>query len=101
MNFVAKKGVIIDAGAFAGASAFCFASGLASNKAGPFSRKCIHSYDLFRVDEPYVQDYIVNNFQPVKRGDLFSPFSNNKRRNMRILYQFMKAILQGKNVRKI
>jgi hypothetical protein len=65
------EGVIIDAGAFAGASAFCFASGLANNKAGPFSRKCIHSYDLFRVDEPYVQDYIINNFQPIKRGDSF------------------------------
>jgi len=65
------EGVIVDAGAFAGASAFCFAAGVAANARGPFSKGCIHSYDLFRADEPYVQDYISTNFRPIARGDSF------------------------------
>jgi hypothetical protein len=53
------KGKIIDAGAFCGASAYSFAAGLEdSNKTG----RCIHSYDLFVVDDSYTKSYIQNNF---------------------------------------
>ena len=62
------QGTIIDAGAFAGSSAFCFASGLSQSpfRASPFAR--VHSYDVFEAIDQYVADAITANFKPLRLG---------------------------------
>jgi hypothetical protein len=55
-------GLIVDAGAFAGASAFCLASGASThNRRG----KIVHSYDLFYALDQYVADAITADFRPI------------------------------------
>ncbi|MHC1791187.1 hypothetical protein [Solidesulfovibrio sp.] len=56
------EGEIVDAGAFCGTSAYCFAAGL-TDSTGSY-RRCqrINSYDLFELDDAYTLQYIQNNF---------------------------------------
>jgi hypothetical protein len=61
------RGSIVDAGAFAGASAFCLASGVASTK---FPGR-VQSYDWFAAHDDYVAEYLTSTFGPTKPGDDF------------------------------
>jgi hypothetical protein len=72
-NWIAKdrfsgEGVIVDAGAFLGASAFSFASGLSGRS---FAKKPIHSYDYFAAVDDYVIDDISRNVRPIKYGESY------------------------------
>jgi len=68
---VSGEGQIVDAGACLGASAFCFASGLARNPTK--GDTLVHSFDQFLVTENYVADMISEYFRPVQPdwGDNF------------------------------
>jgi len=59
------RGVVCDAGAFLGASAFCLAAGLAQSalSSSPLAR--VLSYDLFVSDEEYVKDFIASRFPAI------------------------------------
>jgi hypothetical protein len=61
-------GVLVDAGAFAGASAFCLAAGLSrsAHRGAPCAR--VHSYDLFVAQDEYVREAIGASFKPVESG---------------------------------
>jgi hypothetical protein len=65
------QGHIVDAGAYIGASAYCFASGLARNSSK--GKTVIHAYDRFLVDAAYIGEMITKNFRPLNsdRGDDF------------------------------
>jgi hypothetical protein len=65
------KGSIVDAGAYTGASACCFGAGLADRARALRPRVYIHSYDLFRADEPYVLDALNKDFGPTAIGSSF------------------------------
>jgi hypothetical protein len=61
-HYYSGAGVIVDAGAFCGASAYAMAAGFSDNT-GIFSKeRRIHSYDLFVADDEYTRDYLQNNF---------------------------------------
>jgi len=55
-------GVIVDAGAFCGASAYAFCAGLEDNPNIFVKSRRVYSYDLFTVGNDYTRDYIQNNF---------------------------------------
>lgn len=61
-------GVIVDAGAYLGASAFALASGLAQSRHADAPLAKIHSYDRFVADDDYVQNDISQRFFPVPAG---------------------------------
>ena len=62
-DFFANRGKIVDAGAFAGMSAYSFATGLRHNPIGDFGPEpVIHSYDKFIADDGYTADYLRNVF---------------------------------------
>jgi hypothetical protein len=56
------RGHIVDAGAFLGASAYCFAAGLADNPRPSSRRTRIHSYDMFSAFEQYTADQVSRDF---------------------------------------
>ena len=61
-------GVIVDAGAYLGASAFALASGLAQSRYADAPHAVVHSYDRFVADDDYVQNDISLRFFPVPPG---------------------------------
>lgn len=65
------RGTIIDAGAFAGSSAFSLAAGLSQSpfRASHFAR--IYSYDMFEAIDQYVADAITANFKPIGLGGCY------------------------------
>src|ERR1700722_6335934 len=69
--FYSGGGVIVDAGAFAGASAFCLAAGLSRSPfaGSPFAR--ILSYDLFKAVDGYVAQAISKDFHKIELGDSY------------------------------
>ena len=81
-DFYRGAGQIVDAGAFAGMSAYCLATGVTENRDLVSRGRCIHSYDLFETDDSYTRDYIRNVFytsQDVngnKKGNLYIPGIN-------------------------
>jgi hypothetical protein len=65
------EGWVVDAGAYAGASAFCLAAGMSRSKVsgGPLSR--VMSYDLFKALDEYVARAISNDFHKIAVGDSY------------------------------
>ena len=65
-HFFKGAGSIVDAGAFAGMSAYSLASGLRANSSGNYQKSVkkpiISSYDLFETDGDYTKDYLANVF---------------------------------------
>lgn len=61
-DYYTGSGEIIDAGAFCGASGYALAAGLADNPQVKHKNGRVHSYDLFKVDEPYILEYLQNVF---------------------------------------
>ena len=61
-------GVIVDAGAYLGASAFALASGLAQSRHAGATHAVVHSYDRFVADDDYIQNDISQRFHPVPPG---------------------------------
>jgi hypothetical protein len=61
-------GVIVDAGAYLGASAVALASGLAQSPHANAPHAVVHSYDRFVADDHYVQNDISLRFYPVPPG---------------------------------
>lgn len=71
-NCVTDDRCIVDAGAFLGASALCFAAGAAAaGKTGCNGRKLIHAYDYFKVVDQYVGEAIRRDFRPIAKGDSY------------------------------
>lgn len=66
------KGAVIDAGAFVGASTFCFAAGVhASGHLRFDGNPPVHAYDFFKVVDDYVGEAISRDFRPVTRGESY------------------------------
>jgi hypothetical protein len=65
------EGLVVDAGAYAGASAFCLAAGMSRSRvsSGPLSR--VMSYDLFKAVDQYVARAISNDFHKISVGDSY------------------------------
>ena len=71
-NWLSGKGCIVDAGAFLGASTFCFAAGAADGGHRDFKgRPLIHAYDYFKVVDKYVGEAITRDFRPITSGDSY------------------------------
>jgi hypothetical protein len=71
-HWLSGQGVIVDAGAYVGASTFCFAAGAAAaNRLAFDGQPIIHAYDYFRVVEDYVRDAITRDFRPINDGDSY------------------------------
>jgi Methyltransferase domain len=69
-HYFQGRGAIVDAGAFAGASAFCLASGLANSKfAHPLAR--VQSYDWFVAHDDPVAKHLTGAFTPTEIGANF------------------------------
>lgn len=66
-----NQGSVIDAGAYAGASAFCLASGLARSNYASSPRARVHSYDWFVAYDEYVAEALSRDFSPTLVGDSF------------------------------
>ena len=69
-NRLSGAGCIVDAGAFVGASTFCFAAGAADGgrrdfRGGPL----VHAYDYFKVVDEYVGNAIARDFRPIAAGE--------------------------------
>jgi hypothetical protein len=62
------SGVIVDAGAYLGASAFALASGLARSRHAGATHALVHSYDRFVADDDYIRNDISQRFHPVPPG---------------------------------
>ena len=61
-RFFSGRGLIVDAGAFAGMSAYCLAKGLKHNGDLVSDGTVIHSFDIFKADDAYTRDYLKNVF---------------------------------------
>jgi hypothetical protein len=70
-DHVTNRGAIIDAGAFVGASAYCFASGLYNSKRSRPSRLTIHSFDYFKAFDDYVVKSLSADFRTTNVGDTY------------------------------
>jgi hypothetical protein len=71
-NWLSDEGCIVDAGAFLGASTYCFAAGAAAGgrrqfRGGPI----VHAYDFFKVVDAYVGEAIRKDFCPIKQGESY------------------------------
>ncbi len=70
--WLSGAGCVVDAGAFIGASAFCFASGAIDGGHQSFSGKpLVHSYDYFQVIDEYVGEFISRHFRPISPGESY------------------------------
>ena len=58
-------GVIVDAGAYLGASAFALSAGLAKSRHASSRHAVVHSYDRFIADDEYIQLDISQRLYPV------------------------------------
>src|SRR5690349_21477142 len=65
-HYYQAAGIVVDAGAFAGASAFCLAAGLAKSKFAHAVTARVSSYDLFRAQDQYVVDAISKDFHKIQ-----------------------------------
>jgi hypothetical protein len=72
-HWLSGQGVIVDAGAFVGASTFCFAAGAAAANRRAFDgHPIVHAYDYFRVvDDDYVREAISRDFRPINDGESY------------------------------
>lgn len=70
-EYYSGEGVIVDAGAFLGASAFCLASGLARNQRSHYGSHIIHSYDLFVARDGYVRRFIRKHFRQIEANESY------------------------------
>jgi len=68
-SYYRGQGVIVDAGAFVGSSAFCLAAGVAHNTTGTINRPCVFSFDYFKAVDDYVAKQISSDFHPIGTGD--------------------------------
>jgi hypothetical protein len=64
-EYYSGAGVVVDAGAYLGASAFALATGLAESRHAAAAYAVVHSYDRFVAADDYVRNDITNNFFPV------------------------------------
>ena len=71
-NWVSGQGCIVDAGAFLGASTYCFAAGAAAAGRREFGdAQLLHAYDYFKVVDKYVGEAISQDFRPIKEGESY------------------------------
>jgi hypothetical protein len=71
-NWLSGQGCIVDAGAFLGASTFCFAAGAAAGGRRDFhGRTLVHAYDYFNVVDRYVGDRIARDFRQIAVGESY------------------------------
>ena len=71
-NVYSGEGAMVELGAFCGASTCCLAAGLRDNPRAAGRR--IHSYDRFVADEPYLVDFLRQQFgAAIEMGDSFEP----------------------------
>src|SRR5689334_15827426 len=71
-NWLSGQGCIVDAGAFLGASTFCFAAGAAAGGRRDFhGNALVHAYDYFKVVDNYVGEAISRDFRRVDMGDSY------------------------------
>lgn len=71
-NWLSGRGCIVDAGAFLGASTFCFAAGAAAGGRRDFNGKTLlHAYDYFKVVDQYVGEAISRDFRPITEGESY------------------------------
>ncbi len=66
-------GVVVDAGAYLGASAFALAAGLAHSRHRASRQATVHCYDRFVASDDYVRDDISRGFYPVVTDYDYSP----------------------------
>ncbi len=68
--WLSGAGCVVDAGAFIGASAYCFASGARDGGKQSFKGgRLVHSYDYFEVIDEYVGQSISKEIRPINLGD--------------------------------
>src|SRR5476649_2683874 len=63
-EYYSGSGVVVDAGAYLGASAFALAMGLAASRHAAAAHAVVHSYDRFVATDDYVRDDISRTFFP-------------------------------------
>jgi len=86
-EYYSGAGVVVDAGAYLGASAFALAMGLAGSRHAATPHAVVHSYDRFVATDDYVRNDITNNFFPV--GPDYDYFG---------IFQYQTALCQEKIV---
>lgn len=64
-EYYSGAGVVVDAGAYLGASAFALAMGLAESRHAAAAQAVVHSYDRFVATDDYVRNDITSTFFPV------------------------------------
>ncbi|HEV2187201.1 MAG TPA: hypothetical protein VGR70_08330 [Stellaceae bacterium] len=64
-EYYGGAGVVVDAGAYLGASSFALAAGLAHSRHRASQHATVHAYDRFVASDDYVRDDISLNFSPV------------------------------------
>lgn len=71
-NWLSGQGCIVDAGAFVGASTYCFAAGAADAGRRAYNDDVlIHAYDYFQVVDEYVGEAISRDFRKIKAGESY------------------------------
>lgn len=71
-HWATGRGCIVDAGAFVGASTYCFAAGAAAAGRREFEdRPIVHAYDYFKVIDQYVGDAITQHFGAIGQGESY------------------------------
>ncbi len=64
-EYYSGAGVVVDAGAYLGGSAFMLAAGLTKSRQAASPRAIIHSYDRFIATDGYVRNHISSSYFPV------------------------------------
>ena len=71
-NCLSGDGCIVDAGAFLGASTYCFAAGAAAAGIASYNgRPVISAFDYFKVVDQYVADAICRDVRPIRLGESY------------------------------
>lgn len=71
-NWLSGEGCIVDAGAFLGASTYCFAAGATDGGRRQFrGRPTVHAYDYFKVVDNYVGEAIRKDFCQIEPGESY------------------------------